>query len=212
MCRRPECRVATVRVNVGGTAHTSPVYQVRLRFESDAGFGCHIGNLRKRRIDVDEFDQVFLVELDREDNAGIVVSRAPQCRDGGVLGVRSFLQHPVVHGEIEAAEVVPSDEICHAGHRVRPEGGRAAVEQQFRALHGDARDDGIDVGAVPAGAVGNGIVDRSAAIEHDEGILVTESAQVDRGITDGARSALAVVLRLVDIRTGKILRNVVEEG
>ena len=162
--RGAEGRVAAVGVHVPGAPHAGAILQMRLRLKADTGFGSDVRDFRVGGINVDEFDQIFLVKLKRCYDAGVVVTRAPQCRDGDVFRVHGLFQGAVVHREVESAEVVPGHEVGHAGHRVGAEGRRTAVQQQLGALHRDAGHDGIYVGAVPTGAVCHRIVDGAAAV------------------------------------------------
>ena len=148
--------------------------------------------------------------LDGGYEARVFVAGAEQSRKRDVGGgVR--LKSPGVRLEVETPKIPVGDEVHDAGHRVGPEYRRAAVEQQFRALHGDARHQRVDVHAVPARAVGGRIGHHPPSVQYGQRILVAQAAQVDRGDASRPCPCHAPRIGLGDVVGTEVLGDIVEE-
>ncbi len=102
-----------------------------------------------------------------------------------------LLVQPALIGGAQAAtefgtfEILPGDDVDHAGHGIRTVHGRGAVLEHFDALHGNQRqrvevDEGVRQAAGREAVVG-----QPAAVEQHQRVLLRQAAQADAGRTGG---------------------------
>jgi len=106
------------------------------------------------------------------------VAVTPDRRHVAVARVLEVRRFTVLALDLEALVVAAQDDVNHAGDGVRTVDCRGAVFQHLDALDG-VGGDGIQVGEVLLGAVGQAVGRNAAAVDQDQGSNLAQAAHAD---------------------------------
>ena len=143
------------------------------------GAGRELGALRRR-------ERVLVLVVDETEDVELVfgqVALAEATADFVGLAAR-ILRAGELGGEFDAFVVLAGDEVDHAADRIRAVQGRGTVAQHFDAFDCSQRDR-VQVGRRAVARSADGLIGDPAAVQQDQRLVGTESAQVGERRTAG---------------------------